>query len=109
MINKTMFVGEPTIKDYRDMVLEDILREYLLFKGTIDEDGYSINTKVSPKDLVSSGLFVYGLKNNPTNRNSITYYCERQARQKLWMAKDKISIPMEIWEECNEINKKFRI
>ena len=95
MINKTMFVGEPTIKDYRDMVLEDILREYLLFKGTIDEDGYSINTKVSPKDLVSSGLFVY--------------YCERQARQKLWMAKDKISIPMEIWEECNEINKKFRI
>jgi len=102
MINKTMFIGEPTIKDYREMVLEDILREYLLFKGTIDEDGHSINTKVSPKDLVSSGIFVYGLKNNPTNRNSITYYCEKQARQKLWMAKDKISIPMEIWEECNE-------
>jgi hypothetical protein len=108
MINSNMFVGEPTIKDYRNMVLEDILKEYLLFKGTTDSQGLPCNQSVSPRELVSSGLFVYGLKDNPTNRTSIAYYCERQARQNLWMDGNKIMIPKEVWEKCNEINNKYK-
>ena len=107
MIKSNMFVGEPTIKDYRDMILKEILEEYLLFKGTTDSRGLPCNQSVSPKELVNSGLFIYGLKDNPTNRNSIAYYCERQARKNLWMDGNKITIPKEIWEECNEINKQY--
>lgn len=37
MIGKNMFVGEPTINDYREISLEDVLKEHLYFKGTYDE------------------------------------------------------------------------
>lgn len=90
MINKNMFFAEDKIKDYRDMKLDDILREHLLFKGTIDSNGMSCNMKVKVKDLVSSGLFVYNLKTNATNKQAI------------------IIVPPEIWKECNDVNKNIK-
>ena len=71
-----MFYGEPTLKDYREMDITKIIREHLLTKGTkgrlVCKNGtelIGINRFVNPKDLVRSGLFVYGLKDNPTNRS----------------------------------------
>ena len=51
MIGKNMFVGEPTIKEYRDISLEDVLKEFLYFKGTFDERQNPCNKEVHPKDL----------------------------------------------------------
>ena len=107
MINNNMFSGQPTIKDYRDIVLDDVLREFLLFKGTWDNNGNKTNEKVRPKDLVSSALFIYGLKDNATNKSSVAYYCEREARKRLLMLGDYIVIPTSIWRECDEYNKKY--
>lgn len=106
MIKESMFFGSPTVKDYRDMKLEDVLKEYLLFKGTRDRNDVPCNQDVAPKELVGSALFVYNLKNNATNKSAILYYCERQARQNLWFRGGKISIPKEIWEECDKYNKE---
>ncbi|MBR1809589.1 MAG: hypothetical protein IJ776_09430 [Paludibacteraceae bacterium] len=104
-----MFVGEPTIKEYRDIRLENVLKEYLYFKGTFDSDDTTkqINKEVCPKFLCRSALWLYGLKDNPTNRMSVIYYCERQARQNLWYKHDIIVIPDEIWRECDEYNRKM--
>ena len=33
--------------------------------------------------------------------------CERQARQNLWVRRDHIVIPEEIWLDCNEYNRKM--
>ena len=107
MIGKNMFVGYPTIKNYRDLELEDILREFLYFKGTFDDENNPCNKEVSPKELCRSALWVYGLKDNPTNRTNVVYYCERQARQNLWFRRDHIVIPEEIWLDCNEYNRKM--
>lgn len=107
MINKNMFVGEPTIKEYRDISLVDVLKEYLLFKGTFDEKQNPCNKDVHPKELCRSALWVYGLKDNPTNRTNVVYYCERQARQNLWLREGRIVIPEEIWNDCNEYNRKM--
>ena len=108
MINKNMFFVESKIKDYRDMKLDDILREHLLFKGTIDSDGSSYNMEVKAKDLVSSGLFIYNLKANATNKQAIIYYCEREAQRRGIMNKGLIIVPPEIWKECNEINRDVK-
>lgn len=107
MIGKNMFVGEPTIKEYRDISLEDVLKEFLYFKGTFNEKNVAINEEVHPKDLCRSALWLYGLKDNPTNRTNVVYYCERQARQNLWVRRDHIVIPDEIWLDCNEYNRKM--
>lgn len=107
MIGKNMFVGEPTIKEYRDISLEDVLKEFLYFKGTFNEENVAINEEVHPKDLCRSALWLYGLKDNPTNRTNVVYYCERQARQNLWFRRDHIVIPEEIWLDCNEYNRKM--
>ncbi len=108
MIKDNMFVGLPTINEYREINTLEILKEYLLFKGTWDDNGQPCNKTVSPnnKDLISSGLFVYGLKDNTTNRTAIAYYCEREARRNLAILNNKIIIPKEIWDKCNEYNKK---
>lgn len=107
-----MFYGEPTIKEYRDISPREIIREYLLAKGTWsvttfrDESPKPVHKEVHPKDLVSSGLFVYGLKDNPTNRRAIEYYCERWAQQHLIIDNNHlIRIPTELWEECDAYNK----
>lgn len=104
MINKSMFFADAKIKDYRDIKLDDILREHLLFKGTIDSDGTPYNKEVKAKDLVSSGLFVYNLKSNTTNKQAIIYYCEREAQQRGILSNGYIIVPSEIWKECNDIN-----
>ena len=106
MIGKNMFVGEPTINDYREISLEDVLKEHLYFKGTYDERNVRHNA-VTPKELCNSALWIYGLKDNPTNRTNVMYYCERQARQNLWFKDGKIVIPDELWKECNEYNNKM--
>ena len=112
MINKNMFYGEPTINDYRDIDPREIIREYLLTKGTWcrtsikDESPKPIHKEVHPKDLVNSGLFVYGLKDNPTNRRAIEYYCERWGHiHQIIDGHHLISIPSDLWEECDEYNK----
>lgn len=107
MINRNMFSGEPTINDYRDMVLDDILKEYLYFKGTWDDRGNEINKAVAPKELVGSALFIYGLKNNPTNKRSAEYYCEREARRRLILRDGEIVIPAAIWKECDSYNRTY--
>lgn len=105
MINKSMFFADAKIKEYRDMRLDDILREHLLFKGTFDFDGTPCNMEVRAKDLVSSGLFLYNLKANATNKQAVIYYCEREAQRRCIMSKGYIAVPSEIWNECNNINK----
>lgn len=107
MIGRNMFYGEPTISDYREMVLDDILKEYLKYKGTWDNKGNDTNKTVRTKDLIGSALFVYGLKSNPTNRQAVEYYCEREARRRLIMLQDEIVVPDNIWNECNEYNRKY--
>lgn len=107
-----MFFTEPTIKDYRNMEIEKIIEEYLLTKGTWykspykDEQPKSINKAVSAKSLVSSGLFVYGLKDNPTNRRAVEYYCERWGHiHQIIDDRGVISIPEELWDKADEYNR----
>ena len=108
MINKSFFFSEPKIKDYRDISLDAVLKEYLLYKGTWDDRKEPINKEVGTKQLINSGLFVYGLKSNPTNRRAIEYYCAREAQRRNLLTDDnQIKVPEEIWNECNEYNKKF--
>ena len=110
MIAKNMFYSEsPKIKEYRDMKLEDIIKEYLYFKGTWNNDGEPCNKFVSPKELVSSAFWLYELKDNPTNKRNVLYYCEKRAREALWMINKHgyIKVPEEIWNECNEYNKRM--
>lgn len=108
-----MFYGDPTMKEYRDMDIREIIREYLLTKGTWTGHGYKkelpkpTNKVVHPKDLVSSGLFVYGLKDNPTNKRAIEYYCERWARINQIMQGSEIKVPEDLWEECDKKNCEF--
>ena len=113
MIKNNMFYGDPTIKEYRDMEIEKIIEEYLLTKGTWsrycslsdDNTPRPINKKISPKDLISSGLFVYGLKDNPTNKRAIEYYCERWANiNQAWDGFD-IRVPSDLWNRCDEYNR----
>lgn len=107
MIKESMFFTEPTIKDYREISLPKVVEEFLLCKGTRKHDGTAINQKVKPKDLCSSALFVYGLKDNATNKAAVVYYCERQARRSDSMDGDFIKIPSEFWEKCDRKNKEF--
>lgn len=108
MIKESMFYGEQTINDYRDIKLDEVIREYLLSKGTWDNKGKPCNQYVTPKQLVDSALFVYGLKTNPTNKRAVIYYCEREARiRQIIDNSDKIKIPRELWEECDKHNCEF--
>lgn len=114
MINRNMFYGDPTIEDYREMDIPKIIREYLLSKGTwsrpfrVDEMPEPINKDVSCKDLVTSGLFVYGLKDNPTNRRAVEYYCERWGHiNQLIDKRNLVRVPSELWEECDKKNEEF--
>lgn len=102
MINKNMFFTEPTIKDYRDIKLDEVLKEFLLFKGTKDGG----NKKVNIKDLISSALFVYGLKSNVTNKKAIEYYLEKEARQRLIIENNTIVVPSILWDECDKYNRE---
>lgn len=112
MIKENMFYGQRTINEYREIHLEDVLFEYLLFKGTRTADNIPINRTVLPKELVSSALYIYELKSNPTNTRAMEYYCERQARQLQIMGIDLfkkacINIPTDIWEKADMHNKEF--
>lgn len=115
MIKDNMFYGDPTLKDYRDMDIREIIREYLLTKGTwgngiITKNGIErveINHEVHPEDLVTSGLFVYGLKDNPTNRTAVAYYCERWGRIHQIMDGSRIKVPDDLWNECDKKNLEF--
>lgn len=114
MINKSMFYGEPTLKNYRDMDIQEIIREYLFTKGTwsrtyrINEKPEPINKLICCKELVTSGLFVYGLKDNPTNRKAVEYYCERWGHiHQIIDQRNVITIPADLWEECDKKNKEF--
>lgn len=110
-----MFFTEPTIKDYREMDVEKIIREHLLTKGTWshptlkDEKSIPINKWVSPKSLVPDGLYTYGLKANATNKRAIEYYCERWARiHQIFDDRDGcIKVPDALWKECDEYNRKM--
>lgn len=107
MIKESMFYGERTLKEYRDIKLDDVIREFLLCKGTWDKDGKPINKKVSPKGLVESALCIYRLKYNSTNKKAMEWYCEREARVRQIMDDSLIRIPEELWMECDEYNRKF--
>ena len=107
MIKENMFFGERTLNEYRDIKLDDVIREYLLCKGTWDKDGEPINKKVHPKELVSSALYVYELKSNATNKRAMEWYCERAARIQQIMDGTLICIPVELWEECDRHNRSF--
>jgi len=113
MIKNNMFYGDPTIKEYRDMDIREIIREYLLTKGTWTRHTYKkeppkpTHKVVHPKDLVSSGLFVYGLKDNPTNKRAIEYYCERWGHiHQIIDEHGVIQIPADLWEECDKYNEE---
>ena len=106
-----MFYGEPTLTDYREMDVQEIIKEYLLSKGTrgrdIKRNSIEINHEVLPSDLVSSGLFIYGLKANATNKQAVRYYCERYAHiNQLWEGR-LIKVPFALWEECDKKNEIF--
>ena len=110
MIKDNMFYGDPTLKDYRDMDIREIIREYLLTKGTWKGIGRMEKIyAVHPKELVRSGLFVYRLKDNPTNRTAIAYYCERWGRIHQIMDGDLIKVPADLWKECDEKNREFTL
>ena len=107
-----MFYGDPTIKNYREIDPREVIREFLLSKGTrqwnkITNEVEAVNHEIEPRELVSSGLFVYGLKDNPTNKRAIEYYCERWARQNQIMDVRFIRVPKDLWRECDEKNKEF--
>lgn len=109
-----MCYKDTVIKDYSEMVIPDIIREFLTFKGTwvrsSDENRtpIPINRIVHPKELVSSGLFVYGLIDNQTNKRAIEYYCERWGRlNRIIDENGYIHIPLKLWKECDEKNKEF--
>lgn len=109
-----MFYGYPTIKEYRDMEIEKIIEEYLLTKGTWykspfkNEKPKQINKEVSAKSLVSSGLFVYGLKDNPTNKRAVEYYCERWGHiHQIIGEHGVIRIPEDLWNRCDEYNRIY--
>ena len=107
MIEKSMFYSEQKIQDYRDIKLKDILIEHLLFKGTRFANGEPTNKYVKPDELVSSALFVYGLKSNATNKAAVKYYAEREARRNgQWHEKwDAICVPDNIWNACDNYNR----
>lgn len=112
MINKNMFYGDPTINDYRDMEIEKIIEEFLLTKGTWykpptkNGEPKPVNKEVSAKALIYSGLFVYGLKDNPTNRMAVEYYCERWGHiHQIISDNGVIQIPEELWNRCDEYNR----
>ena len=114
MISKNMFYNtEVTLDEYRDMDPVEIIREYLLTKGTWhhfcgSKKPEQVNKLIHPKELVDSGLFVYGLKSNATNRKAVEYYCERWARQNLLLTdKCLIKVPDELWNECDKKNEEF--
>lgn len=108
MISKSMFCCDvPTIKEYRDMKLEDVLKEYLYTKGTWDDEEKPCNKQVTPKELCRSALWLYSLKDNPTNKTNVVYYCEKKAREMLWMRSNRIIIPDEIWNDCDAYNRKM--
>ncbi len=105
MINKSMFFTEPTIKDYREIKLEPIIREFLYTKGTWNDNGKPINKQVYIDNLLDSALYVYGLKHNETNKRNILWYIERAARQEDCLSDKLIYIPQELWAKCDEYNK----
>ena len=112
MIKENMFYGDPTIRDYRDMEIEKIIEEYLMTKGTWykspykDEQPKPINKVVNARALVGSGLFVYGLKDNATNKRAVEYYCERWGHiHQIIDEHGVITIPKEIWYKCDEYNR----
>lgn len=107
MIKENMFFGERTLKEYRDIKLDDVVKEFLLCKGTWDKDGKPINKKVAPKSLVDSALYVYRLKYNSTNKKAMEWYCEREARVRQIMTGSLICIPPELWLECDKHNREF--
>ena len=112
MIKDNMFYGLPTLKEYRNMEIEKIIEEFLMTKGTWykspfkNEKPRPINKEVNVKALVSSGLFVYELKDNATNRRAVEYYCERWGHIHQIISNDGvIRIPDEIWNKCDEYNR----
>lgn len=107
MIKENMFFGERTLKEYRDIKLDDVMREFLLCKGTWNKEGEPINKKVSPKGLVDSALYIYRLKYNSTNKKAMEYYCEREARKRNIMDGSVICVPADLWEECDLHNREF--
>lgn len=114
MIKDNMFYTEPTIVDYREMDIRAIIREFLLTKGTWTGSIWQAappkptNRTVHPKDLVASGLFVYGLKDNATNKRAIEYYCEKWGHiHQIIDDRGVIRIPADLWEECDKENKEF--
>lgn len=109
MIKENMFFGERTLKEYRNIKLDDVVKEFLLCKGTWDKDGNPTNKEVRPKDLVDSALYVYELKSNSTNRRAMEYYCEREARVRQIMGGEMIHVPTELWNECDRHNREFTL
>lgn len=112
MIKESMFYGKPKLTEYSEMDIPSIIREYLLSRGGTrgrDLDGRVIemNHAVSATNLVSSGLFLYGLKANTTNKRAVIYYSERWARKNNLMDGNKIRVPSELWEECDKKNEEF--
>jgi len=94
------------------MDIEKIIEEYLLTKGTWykslfkNEEPKQINKDVSVKSLVPSGLFVYGLKDNPTNRRAVEYYCERWGHiHQIIGEHGVIQIHEDLWNRCDEYNR----
>ena len=107
MINNNMFFADPKIKDYREISLDDVLTEYLLFKGTRDNSGNRTVKNVSIESIVDSALFIYNLKVNATNKEAVKYYCEREARRRMILDGSLIVIPEEIWNKCDIKNSEF--
>ena len=112
MIKANMFYCEnPSIKNYRDMNLTDIIKEYLYTKGTWDNEGNPCNKEVRPDELIRSAFWLYELKDNATNRMNVKYFCEKRARENLWARETygvpRIIIPDDIWQECNDYNRRM--
>ena len=51
------------------------------------------------------GLFIYGLKDNATNKSAVSYYCEREAQRRLIIHDGLITVPEKLWKECDEYNR----